>query len=1462
MRAMRPTLDTGAGLNLIRVDQLPANWTSFASKNRRTPKVVDASGNPLPILAAINIIVDSGHVKMVSTFHVVKELAVPAILGTRFINQHVEAIYPRLNKVYWTDPSSPVSVCMPILDTHCVQRQQGKVRLAKRTTLPPFTEVFAAANSDITGLIHVTTNSRLHQGHQVILANGVACTLPAVPFQVRLCNVGATTRYLKKGTVLGSAEMYEGPVIATVDEKPQPPQDKPAPSVDSVDLADAPKHLHKRIRRMLEQHQVMWSGKLGTIHATVHRIETDDKVIPIHQAPYRTGLRKREIITDCINAMLKQEVIRPSHSDWSSPVVVVPKKNGKPRFCIDYRRLNAVTKKDTYPIPRMDDCLDSLGEAQFFSTLDCTAGYWQVPLRKEDQEKTAFACHDGLFEWVVMPFGLTNAPATFQRALDIILSGLKWQICLVYLDDVIVFSKSAEEHVRHLDVVLTRLRKAGVTLNLEKCAFFKKEVEYLGHLVCPGQLKVHNKNTEALKRATFPKTKTHMKSFLGACNVYRRFVKDFAKRARPLTELTKNDVGPDLPEPTAEQLAAFEDLKQALVTPPVLTIPHPTRRFVVDVDACADQLGCALLQEQEDGQLQPVGYYSRTLKPAEQNYCTTERECLGLVWGVLTLRHFLDGNKFTVRTDHQALRWIYNTTDPSSRLMRWRLRLAEFTFDVLYKPGASHHAPDFLSRTRTGALDDSDLDDEIPCLALAETARSLQRGRYTHAVRLTPVAFEDLVADQATDALCKVIRKKMAAGKAPNFSVKDGALYREGLDGDQLVVPHKHRARLLHLAHFPTTEGHPGSNRMYYSMRRRFYWPSMATDAYGVVTRCAACAQSRLALRRHTAPMRLFPATEPLTEVNVDILGPLPVSLTRNKYVLAFTDRFSKVVRCVALKKVTAVTVASALVEVWVASYGPPDVLLSDQGSQFMSKFFIAVCRTLGIETRESTPYHPQTNGQVERYNRTIIKQLRHYVADNPQRWDELLPILTYAYNTQPHRSTGVAPFELVIPRRIPNLTVHSPPPGVSIQAHGTTKDGSPLSVKRSFMARLRKTIPKVAEALRKTQQRYKKTYDKNLATRNKDVKIGDYVYLKAHQREHKLSSPTNGPFLVVDLDDKTFVVQVGDEESRVSWDQATPAPRPDAAGEADATPHALLKDKVNLSDRPSVMDDYLIDKLVGYRCVDGEHQAKVRWWGYQSNDDVWTPLGDLPKHLVLRYLRNQNKQVPGYEWSPTKMTLRSQSQGLPHPDARVNAVTPSVRWVPTIIAFHQSPDGHVQARLIWTHPRGQVGEVIPLYYLRSTFPTNFPRNIPERADWTAPRAIVDRLEKLHGPHTIDLFATRANKRFERFGSKECEPGAEWRDSMSHDWTPHNAWANPPTSLLPEIAERLASGPPLALTLLAPRWEAQEWFSIFMNRCFEYEELPLECFPRSPASPDLWVAEHPPVWTTIVFRFERNHAGE
>ena len=293
-----------------------------------------------------------------------------------------------------------------------------------------------------------------------------------------------------------------------------------------------------------------------------------------------------------------------------------------------------------------------------------------MPLRPADRDKTAFSTHAGIFHWLSMPFGLTNAPATFQRALDIILSGLKWQLSRVYVDDVIILDASAEQHVKDVDVVFTRLREAGVTLNLETCTWFSDEVEYLGHIVRPGQLHIHNKNVDALKHASFPTTKTHLKTFLVTCNVYRHFVKDFAKRAKPLNAMTRADILPDLTKAFDLAHAAFDDIRQALLAPPVLASPKSKGQMIVDIDACVDQFGCTLLQEQHDGTRLPVGYWSHGLSPAERNYATTQRECLGVVWSVLKLRHFLDGHRCLISTDHPALSRIYSTSDSSGRLMR------------------------------------------------------------------------------------------------------------------------------------------------------------------------------------------------------------------------------------------------------------------------------------------------------------------------------------------------------------------------------------------------------------------------------------------------------------------------------------------------------------------------------------------------------------------------------------------------------------------------------------------------------------------------------------------------------------------------------------------------------------------------------------------------------------------------
>jgi len=382
------------------------------------------------------------------------------------------------------------------------------------------------------------------------------------------------------------------------------------PRVADVPLPEAAPHLHERIRAVLHKHEAMWSGQaLGATKATRHHIELTLGAKPVRVPLQRAGPKARAAEAAEIECQLTAAVIEPTSFEWGFFVVLVHKKDGTLRFCVDYRLLNEFFKRDSYPLPRMDECIDSLGEAKVFSTLDCNAGYWQVLIADGDREKTAFVCHKGAYHYKRMPFVLTNAPATFQRALDIILSGVKWQSCLVYLDDVIVYSKTQEVHFQHLDDILGLLRAAGVTLKLPKCRFSRTPVEYLGHEITPGRLGVLQAQTKALREAAFPTTRTQVRSFIGMCNVFRRFVPNFARVATPLTDLMGSTAPVTVALPTPEQLFAFEELKGRLTQPPVLALPLASLQYVLDVDACGTQVGAALLQEQEEGGLRHGGLH-------------------------------------------------------------------------------------------------------------------------------------------------------------------------------------------------------------------------------------------------------------------------------------------------------------------------------------------------------------------------------------------------------------------------------------------------------------------------------------------------------------------------------------------------------------------------------------------------------------------------------------------------------------------------------------------------------------------------------------------------------------------------------------------------------------------------------------------------------------------------------------
>jgi len=350
------------------------------------------------------------------------------------------------------------------------------------------------------------------------------------------------------------------------------------------------------VDELLEEYKALWAGQLGNVDITPHRIEVTPGARPRRAQPYRAIHASRDIIAKEVQRQRDLGVIEPSSAEWAFPVVLVPKPDGTMRFCVDYRRLNEVTVRDVYPLPRMDDCIDFLGDAKVFSTLDCNSGYWQIPVANEDRDKTTFVCHEGAYRYICLPFGLSNAPATFQRVIDRILGGLKWKSCLVYLNDIIVFSQSAGGYVEHLREVFTAQRGAGVSLTAEKCHLFQEEVEYLGHIVGRGELKVKDKNIRGLKEASPPRCKKDLRSSLGMCNVYRRFVKDNAQVARPLAAMTSSKRPDRWGTLSDEALGAFAELKSGLTEAPILALPRRQGTYTLDTDASAGQVGAVLLQ--------------------------------------------------------------------------------------------------------------------------------------------------------------------------------------------------------------------------------------------------------------------------------------------------------------------------------------------------------------------------------------------------------------------------------------------------------------------------------------------------------------------------------------------------------------------------------------------------------------------------------------------------------------------------------------------------------------------------------------------------------------------------------------------------------------------------------------------------------------------------------------------------
>lgn len=826
---------------------------------------------------------------------------------------------------------------------------------------------------------------------------------------------------------------------------------------------------------------------------------------PPSTPPYRMPPQRKEVLGKEIEKMLEDGIIEECESPYAAPVVMVPKKDGSTRVCVDYRRLNEITINDKYPMPRIDDLLHAAHTTKYMTTLDLKAGYWQVSVKQADRDKTAFVSPFGTYRFKRMAFGLKNAPATFQRLIDRFRAGLKDVTILAYLDDLIVLSDSFEKHMNDLKEVFQRLHTFHLRINRKKSVFACPSVKYLGHLITPAGIQADPEKVAAIEKLDVPLNVKHLQSFLQTCSWYRRFVPNFSSVAKPLTDLTKKGT---MWTWAREQQTAFEELKTRLTTAPILRQVDTSKPFVLRTDASAYAIGAALLQG-EYPEEKPVEYASRLLTSAERNYSTTEREALAVVWAVNKFRGYIECSEVTIGTDHQPLRWLMQLKSPTGRLARWALQLQPYNLKIDYTPGKANLVADTLSRPPCGTDSSSceicSTSVAVPTWNPADI-RKEQLADPEVAKILT--AFDESVPE-------------LHLWTNRGYIVSQGVLYRYSPEQDsespQLVVPSQGRRRIMEEYHDSALAGHYGVEKTFDRISSRYYWPGMRRYVTEYIRSCIECQKYKptnakpAGLLQTPAPARRFET------VAVDLFGPLPTSRSGNKWILIVEDTFSRWVELFPLREATAVHCAKALVEEVFLRYGMPRKMISDNGVQFISAVMKQVCHVLNIHQSLIPLYHPEAN-PVERRNRDLKTQLATLVGPNHAEWDLRLACIRFAMNSATCQSTGFSPGYLTFGRdlRTPDDATHD--------LKAVLDKEKPVAWATSYLRKLRTALLQARDKMENHQERQKKYADKRRSP-GKQLQVGDLVLIRSHllsnsekQLTAKLAPRRDGPYQILQV--------------------------------------------------------------------------------------------------------------------------------------------------------------------------------------------------------------------------------------------------------------------------------------------------------------------------------------------------------